>query len=127
MRLKILLPTEILLDQEIRQVRAESGTGEFCLKPRHIDYATALVPGILIYIDMIGREHFVAVDGGILVKQKDEVDVATRHALPGELGELAGVVQKMQENFIEREKISRTAEARLEIGFFKRFLDLSGK
>ncbi|MDW7772185.1 MAG: F0F1 ATP synthase subunit epsilon [Desulfobulbaceae bacterium] len=127
MHLKILLPTEVLLHEEIRQVTAESPSGEFCLKPRHIDFVTALVPGVLVYLDQDKAEHFVAVDGGILIKQQEEVSVAARHAVPGELGELERVVRKMQEDFIEREKIGRTAAARLEIGFFRRFLDISGR
>ncbi|MGW8161817.1 MAG: F0F1 ATP synthase subunit epsilon [Desulfobulbales bacterium] len=126
MRLKILLPTEIFLIERIRQMTAESPFGEFCLKPRHIDYVTALVPGILTYLSQDGTEHFVAIDGGILIKEEDEIGVAARHAVQGELGELKDVVQQMQENFLEREKVTRSASIRLEIGFFKRFLELSG-
>ena len=124
-RLKILLPTGIFFENEILQVTAESPMGEFCFKPRHIDYVTALVPGILIYLDTDRGEHYVAIDGGIMVKQQEKVGVATRHAVTGELGELVEVVREMQENFIEREKISRSAAARLEIGFLKRFMELS--
>lgn len=127
MNLKIMLPAKILLNEEILQVTAESTSGEFCLKPRHIGFVTALVPGIMMYVDPDGIEHFLGVDGGILIKQGDEVGVATRHAVRGELGELQDVVRKMQEEYIEREKISRSASARLEIGFYRRFLELSGR
>lgn len=127
MHLKILLPTEILLHREILQVTAESASGEFCLKPRHIDFVTALVPGVMMYVDPDDREHFLAVDGGILIKQGDEVGVAARHAVQGELGELQDVVRNMQEEFVERERVSRSASARLEIGFYKRFLEISGR
>jgi len=126
MNLLILLPSKVLLDEDVLQVKAESEQGEFCLKPRHIDFVTALVPGILTYADDIDDEYFVAVDSGILVKRQQQVSVATRHAVQGELGELEGVVRHMQENFIEREKVSRSAAARLEIGFYKRFMELSG-
>jgi len=126
-RLKILKPTEILLDLEIRQLTAESSLGKFCLKPRHIDYVTALVPGILHYLDTDGDEHFVAVDGGILVKQRETVEVATRQAVSGRLGSLQKVVRKMRADFLEREKISRSAAARLEIGLVRRFFELGLK
>jgi F-type H+-transporting ATPase subunit epsilon len=126
MKLLILLPSNVLLDEDVLQVRAESEQGEFCLKPRHIDFVTALVPSILSYVDEIDDEYFVAVDSGILVKRGQQVSLATRHAVPGELGELDEVVQNIQENSIEREKISRSAAARLEIGFYKRFMELSG-
>jgi F-type H+-transporting ATPase subunit epsilon len=126
MNLLILLPDDVLLEQEILQVTAESPAGEFCLKQRHIDFVTVLVPGILTYIDEEDNENFVAVDSGILVKRGQQVSVACRHAVAGELGELSEVVEKMEENFIEREKVSRTAAAKLEIGFYKRFMELSG-
>jgi F-type H+-transporting ATPase subunit epsilon len=126
MRLRIYLPERVMLDEEIRQVTAESPAGEFCLKPRHIDFVTALVPGVLFYLDEREGEHFLAVDGGILVKEQEDVEVATRQAVRGELGELGEVVRKMQEDFREREKAGRTASARLEIGFYRRFLEMSG-
>ena len=127
MRLKILKPTAILIDQEIRQMTAESSSGKFCLKPRHIDYFTVLVPGILHYLDSDGDEHFVAVDGGILVKQSEMVEVASRQAISGELGALKDVVRKMHADYLEREKNNRSAAARLEIGLIKRFFELGLK
>lgn len=125
-RLTILLPSRIFLDREVRQLTAGGPVGEFCLKPRHIDYVTALVPGILMYVGLEGEERFIAVDGGILVKEGDRVEVAVRNAAAGELGELRQVVEKMHDEYAEREKVSRTASARLEIGFLKQFLQLSG-
>jgi F-type H+-transporting ATPase subunit epsilon len=47
MRLKILLPTEIILDKEVIKVVAEAENGYFCLLPRHVDFVSTLVPGIL--------------------------------------------------------------------------------
>ena len=125
-RLNIMLPSEIFLEKEVLQVRAESHAGEFCLKPRHIDYVTSLVPGILSYMDLNKSSRFVAIDGGILVKEKEEVAVATRNAVEGELGTLVEIVRKMQDDFLEREKMNRSASAKLEIGFLKQFIRLSG-
>jgi len=68
MNLKVLLPTEVLIDEEVRKVTAEAENGFFCLLPRHIDFATALIPGLLSFEDSEGRETFVAVDEGVLVK-----------------------------------------------------------
>ncbi len=50
MKLKILLPTEIMLDEEVTKVTAEAGNGSFCLLPRHIDFVAALVPGLLSFV-----------------------------------------------------------------------------
>lgn len=49
MQLKVLLPTEIFLHEPVRKVVAEAPNGSFCLLPAHIDFVTALVPGLLSY------------------------------------------------------------------------------
>jgi F-type H+-transporting ATPase subunit epsilon len=67
MKLKVLLPTEILVDQEVTKVIAEAENGSFCLLPRHIDFVAALPPGILIFESAEGHEEFIAVDEGTLV------------------------------------------------------------
>lgn len=125
MILKILLPTDIFLEESVEKIKGEGFEGEFCLKPRHIDYATVLVPGIFSYIPVAGREQFVALDQGILVKQGAKVKVITRRAIAGELGSLRDEVEQMLIEQDEREKQNRSAVAMLEIGFIKRFLEFS--
>lgn len=125
MHLSVFLPTSHLLKEEVYKVKGESLTGEFCLKPRHIDYVTALSPGIFSYVTTSGRELFLAMDYGILVKQGAQVKVATRLAISGELGLLSQEVEKMLEESDDREAQNRTAIAKLEVGFLKRFLDFS--
>ncbi|WP_051309879.1 hypothetical protein [Desulfogranum japonicum] len=126
-RLNIMLPTAIFIEIQVLQVRAESDTGEFCLKPRHIDYVTSLVPGILTYRNLQGEDNFVAIDGGVLVKVRGKVEIATRNAVAGELGELVDIVQQMQQEYDDREKASRSAAAKLEIGFLKQFSRLGSQ
>ncbi len=123
--LKILLPTSIFLEESVEKVRGEGPEGEFCLKPKHIDYATALRPGIFSYVSSTGKEHFLAIDHGILVKQGKDVMVATRRSVAGDLGQLNEEVESMLFEREEREKQSRSAVARLEIGFIKRFIEFS--
>ncbi len=45
MKLKVLLPTEIFINEEVEKVVAEADNGYFCLLPRHVDFVSALVPG----------------------------------------------------------------------------------
>ncbi len=68
MRLKLLLPSQILIDEPVRKIIAEAGNGSFCLEPRHVDFVAALVPGLLMYVPETGGEVFIAVDEGILVR-----------------------------------------------------------
>ena len=125
MTLKILLPTSKFLEENVEKVKGEGFEGEFCLKPRHIDYATVLIPGIFSYVSTSGKENYIALDLGILVKQGPKVIMVTRRAIAGELGQLNNEVKNMLTERDEWEKQNRSAVAMLEIGFIKRFLEFS--
>lgn len=122
MKLAIYLPTAVFLEKKVRKVIAESPRGYFCLLPHHIDYVTALVPGILSYT-VQEKEFFVAVDRGILIKQGAEVSVSTRSAAAGALGDLKKEVQRLILDVDEHEKNTRSSVARLEANFIRRFLE----
>ena len=126
MRLTVLLPTEILVDEEVAKVVAEAQNGSFCLLPRHIDFVAALVPGLLSFVKTAdGAEEFLAVDEGLLVKCGPQVLVSTRQAVRGgELGLLRETVEKTFKVLTDQEKRARTALANLEANFIRRFLKL---
>ncbi|MFN3149806.1 F0F1 ATP synthase subunit epsilon [Bremerella sp.] len=125
MNLKVLLPSEVLLDRQVLKLTAEAPNGFFCLLPRHIDFVATIVPGILSFLDSESVEHFVAVDEGTLVKCGPQVLVSTRHAVMSEdLGQLQQVVEQQFESIDERERLARSAAARLESGMVRRFMDL---
>jgi F-type H+-transporting ATPase subunit epsilon len=126
MRLKVLLPTDILVDEEVAKVTAEAENGSFCLLPRHIDFVAALVPGLLSFVKPgAAGEEFLAVDEGILVKCGPEVLVSTRQAVRGpELGQLRVMVAKNFKVLTDQEKRARSALAHLEANFIRRFLKL---
>jgi F-type H+-transporting ATPase subunit epsilon len=124
MNLRVYVPSQVFEVVEVDEVIAESPQGSFALLPRHIDLATALVPGILTYITLEGDERFLAVDEGVLVKQGDEIFVSVRAAAKGELGELREAVERMVTDVDEKERSAQTAVARLEASFVRRFLEL---
>jgi F-type H+-transporting ATPase subunit epsilon len=125
MRLKVLLPSEILIDEETNKVCAEAENGSFCMLPRHIDFVAALVPGLLSFVNEEGREEFLAVDEGILVKCGPEVMVSCRDAVIGpDLGELRRTIEQHFQEFSEHEKVARAAFARLEADLVRRFIEL---
>jgi F-type H+-transporting ATPase subunit epsilon len=125
MRLRVLLPTEILVDEEVTKVIAEAENGEFCLLPRHIDFVAALVPGVLCFRVASGGENYAAVDQGILVKCGNDVHVSTLNGVRGsELGRLQALVEERFLELDEHERRARTALARLEAGTLRGFLEL---
>ena len=124
MKLKILLPAEIFLSEEVTKIVAEGENGFFCLLPRHIDYVAALAPGVFSFTTDNAETH-LAIDGGTLLKRGDEVLVSTRNAVRGrELGTLKEVVIKQFEEIDEREKKARSAAAKLEVDLLRRFMEL---
>ncbi len=112
MNLKILLPTGILLHEEINKITAEAVNGLFCLLPRHIDFLAALAPGILSFVSVEGKEEFLAVDEGVLVKAGPEVLVSsTRAVRGGELGQLKETVERVFRKIDDQEKAARSTMA----------------
>lgn len=125
MRLRVLLPTQVLVDEEVGKVVAEAQNGSFGMLPHHIDFVAALVPGILLYETENGTELFLGIDEGILVKCGEEVLVSTLSAVPGEdLKVLRKTVRDRYLELDEHQKSARSALARLEAGVVRRFIEL---
>lgn len=119
-----MIPTRIFLDRTVTKITAEAPNGSFCLLPRHIDFATVLVPGLLSFETEEGEERFVAVDEGTLVKRGAEVLVATANAAGG--ADLEKLEQTVREQFSrkgEKEKQARIALAGIEASFARRILE----
>lgn len=125
MQLKIVLPNEILLDVGVSKIIAEAENGSFCLKPRHIDFVAALVPGLLNYVTREGVEMFVGIDEGILVKCGPQVRVSTREAVFGDDADaLRATMISRVSRLDQHERSARSVLARLEAGVAKHFLAL---
>lgn len=117
MRLKVFLPTRILLNQEVTKIVAEAENGSFCLLPKHIDFVAALVPGIVSF-DSDEGEEYLAVDEGVLVKRSSEVRVSTRRAVHSrDLGKMKQIVKQEFMILDEKEKKTRSVLAKLEADF----------
>jgi F-type H+-transporting ATPase subunit epsilon len=128
MHLKVALPTETLVDEEVIKVVAEAEDGMFCMLPRHIDFVAALVPGVLYYFPVDGAEAFAALDDGILVKCGSEVLVSALKGVRGkDLAQLQSLVETSFLQLDESERKARTALARLEAGTLRGFRELQEK
>ncbi|MDJ0677612.1 MAG: F0F1 ATP synthase subunit epsilon [Calothrix sp. MO_167.B42] len=128
MKLKVLLPTEVLINEAASKITAEAENGCFCLLPNHVDFVAGLVPGLLLFESREGEEIFLAVDEGILVKCGLEVLVSVRNAIRGtDLETLKNTVEQEFQSLDEREKMTRGALAKLEASFIRGFLEVGGK
>ncbi len=125
MRLRVIVPEQILLDTPITRLVAEAGNGSFGLLPRHVDFVTALVPGVIEYVLLDGEVRFLGSDEGILVKSGRDVLVSVRGCSMGaSLEELRPLVQARFVHLDTRERAARTALARLEAEVARRFVKL---
>ncbi|WML89919.1 F0F1 ATP synthase subunit epsilon [Thiothrix lacustris] len=126
MHLQILLPFAVFADNTgVTSIVAETPDGSFGLLPQRLDCVAALEPGILTYTTEADGEVYIAVDQGILVKTGNEVRVSVRNAQGGvNLDQLYAAVKDEFLNLDEREREVRTALAKLESGFVRRFAGL---
>lgn len=126
MKLRVFIPTRILLEEEVAAITAEGRDGGFGLRPNHIDFVAALAPGLLGYRRSAGgQEHYLAVDRGVLVKRGAEVMVSVRNAVAeAPLEKLAQVVAERFSESDERQRQVQTAVARLEADFLRRFMEI---
>lgn len=130
MKLKVWLPSEVLFEEDVSRIRAEAQNGWFGLLPKHIDFVTALVPGVMAF-QPCGQpeeylaEEYLAIDSGILVKCGAEVAVSTRQAVRGKSLDL--LKEEVERQFIarqEREKAARALEAKLEADLVRRLFEV---
>lgn len=122
----IYLPTEIYWQSDgIAKIIAEGLEGYFTLLPRHIDYVSVMVPGILLMEDNRNKEYYFAVDHGTLIKEGEKVSISTRNCVKGDdIETLAKIVEEQFEQLDDLEKKARTALAGLEHSMIQRFAEL---
>jgi len=125
MRLQVLTPSERVVDERTVKIVAEATNGSFALLPRHIDYVAPLTAGVLTFTSALGREQFLGVDEGFLVKCAGDVRVSTRRAVVApDLDQLRARIRMEFEIHSERTMAARSALARLELSLIRRFIEL---
>src|SRR5512144_3238928 len=121
MRLRVATPMAVVVDApDAVAIRAEDGSGHFGILPGHIDFLTVLEPSVVTWREQ-GREHFVAVRGGILTVQEGRtVEVATREAVAGDdLAALQAAVLASMRAEAQAEEHDRAHAARLHAAFIQ--------
>jgi F-type H+-transporting ATPase subunit epsilon len=125
MKLKVWVPTEVVFDQEVTKIKAEAENGWFGILPRHVDFVTSLVPGILSFELPGNQTEYLAIDHGVFVKCGPAVSVSTRNAVRGaDLGALKEAVQKQFRTRYEKEQAARAFEAKLEADLVRQLMQM---
>ncbi len=123
MRLRVYLPHSIVVDALTDKISAEAEYGLFTILPRHIDFTAPLEPCILSYFED-GAERFLAIDGGVLVKQGDNVNVSTLHGVEGDdLEHLERRILAAFRELDDHERATRAAVSRMEVDIVQRVFE----
>ncbi len=122
LELEVLAPDGAVLRERARAVRAADASGQFGLWPGHEAFLTVLVPCLLTFWSEDGREHFVAVDGGLLEVEGRAVTVVTRDAVAADrLEDVAAAAAAMLEERGREERAARAEFAELEALLLRQF------
>jgi F-type H+-transporting ATPase subunit epsilon len=115
MRLRIITPLSVVLDEDVDSLRAEDASGSFGILPGHATFVTALTISIVSW-RKAETERFCALRGGVMtVGEASTVDIATREAVPGDdLATLDGDVLARFQSDADRERIEHVETMRLQ-------------
>jgi F-type H+-transporting ATPase subunit epsilon len=84
MRLRIVTPLSVVVDEEADSLRAQDASGSFGIQPGHAPFLTALAVSILRWKND-GTQRFCALRGGVLtVTGSTTVAISTRAAVVGD-------------------------------------------
>ena len=104
MRVRIIVPGKLFLDQEVDKITAPGAEGSFQILPRHIDVVWTLQSGILI-VTAGKKDTYFAINQGVLVKEKDLVQISSYQVVEStSLEELQETVEKNFRILDEEEK-----------------------
>ncbi|MFZ7089920.1 F0F1 ATP synthase subunit epsilon [Primorskyibacter sp. 2E233] len=116
MRLRIITPLSVVVDEDIDSLRAEDASGSFGVLPGHAPFLTALAISIVSW-RRDQTEGFCAVRGGVMtISHGAAIDIATREAVAGEdLATLDADVLARFQSDAEEERIEHVETVRLQL------------
>ncbi len=116
MRLRIVTPLSVVVDEDIDSLRAEDASGSFGVLPGHAPFLTALAISIVSWC-RDQTEGFCAVRGGVMtISHGAAIDIATREAVAGEdLATLDADVLARFQSDAEEERIEHVETVRLQL------------
>lgn len=114
--------------EDILALDVDTVEGRYGILERHIDTAMALDAGLLHMRDQSQQEHYVGLDGGILVKVGSGVRISTTRVIVGqELGVIEEGIQEQQDEEDRKEEHQLRAFARLELQLSRSLMNSGGE
>lgn len=127
MRLRIVTPLSVVVDEDIDSLRAEDASGSFGILSGHAPFLTALAVSIVSW-RKDERERFCAVRGGVItVGGEVAVAIATREAVAGD--DLATLDTQVLAGFLsaaDQERTEHVESVRLQLNAIRRMISRLG-
>jgi F-type H+-transporting ATPase subunit epsilon len=123
MRLRIVTPLSVVVDEDIDSLRAEDASGGFGIWQGHAPFLTALALSIVSW-RRADRERFCAVRGGALtVTGGTTVAIATREAVAGDdLATLDREVLARFQSDADAERVEHVETVQLQLNAIRRMV-----
>ncbi|MBD3270913.1 MAG: hypothetical protein GF384_00060 [Elusimicrobia bacterium] len=117
-KVELFIPKTRVFERDLYKVKTEGVSGSMCILPRHQDFVSVIVPGILLIRDTQGQDEYYAIDAGMMVKFGEKMLISTRAALRGpKLADLHEVVEKEFKKTSQHEQNAQAALKKLEADF----------
>jgi F-type H+-transporting ATPase subunit epsilon len=128
MRLCIVTPLAVVVDEDALAVRAEDASGSFGILPGHADFLTRLAISVVGWKRVDGSRRYCAVRRGMLsVNGGRDVAVATRQAIVGDdLATLDNSVLMRFRADIEQERSEHFESVQLQLNAIRRIVSQLG-
>ncbi len=123
MRLRIVAPLSVVVDEDADSLRAEDASGSFGIRPGHAPFLTALAVSIVSWKNA-GVERFCALRGGVLtVTGGSIIAIATREAVTGDdLAMLDTQVLAQFQSDSDAERVEHVETMRLQMHAIRRMI-----
>ena len=123
MRLRIVTPLSVVVDEDVDSLRAEDASGSFGILPGHAPFLTALTISIVSW-RMAEQQRFCALRGGVLTVAGDStVAIATREAVAGDdLSTLDRDVLARFQSDAEEERVDHVETVQLQLNVIRRMV-----
>ena len=128
MRLRIVTPLSVIVEEDALAVRAEDDSGSFGILPGHGDFLTSLAISVVSWKRNNGARRYCAVRKGMLsISDGKDVAVATREAIAGD--DLATLDTTVLDRFraeFEQERSERFESIQLQLNAIRRIVSQLG-
>ncbi|MDA8664404.1 MAG: F0F1 ATP synthase subunit epsilon [Litorivicinaceae bacterium] len=123
MRLRIVTPLAVVVDEDVDSLRGKDISGSFGIRPGHAPFVTALTVSILSW-KTAGLERFCALRGGVLIVAGDStVAISTREAVSGDnLATLDGEVLTRFQTESDNERVEHVETMRLQMNAIRQMV-----